>query len=232
VTAKTKETSPRRCPASGGYARGEETRARIVGAALKVFGEAGYLGASTREIAREAGVTPPALQYYFHSKAGLHRACAEFIIEHSAQGITTALAGAERVLAKRDGDAAVDALCDVLDAVIDASLFSGGSANWEKFAARVQSEHETPAALLMETRLIAPTRQVCARLVACATASPLNEAVRLQSLVILSQVLAFTVRRDLALHALDWPDFSGSRKHDIKAVLRTHTQAALKRRRA
>jgi AcrR family transcriptional regulator len=229
MTAKTKETSPRRCPPTGGYARGGETRARIVAAALKVFGEAGYAGAATREIAREAGVTPPALQYYFDSKAGLHRACAEFVIGHSAHGITAALAAAERVLADRDARAAVAALCDLMDALIDASLFSGGSANWEKFAARVQSEPETPAALLMETRLTAPTRNACARLVACALGSPLNEEMRLRSIVILSQALAFTVRRELALKGLGWSDFNGPRKADIKAALRAHTEAALRR---
>jgi AcrR family transcriptional regulator len=231
VNANSTDPSPRRRPSTGGYARGEETRARVVGAALKVFGQAGYLGASTREIAREAGVTPPALQYYFDSKEGLHRACAEFVIEHSAQGITAALASAERVLDDSNARAAADAICDLLDALIDASLFSGGSANWEKFAARVQSEPETPAAMLIESQLTAPTRQACARLVACALGSPLTDEVRLRSIVILSQGLAFTLRRELALQGLGWPDFDGQRKRDIKAVLRAHTQAALKRSR-
>ena len=34
--------------AEGGYQRGEETRARIIEAAVEVFGERGYDGASTR----------------------------------------------------------------------------------------------------------------------------------------------------------------------------------------
>src|SRR5581483_930159 len=72
---------PKRRPLSGGYARGAEQRARIIQAALRVFGEEGYERASTRMIAREAGIQPPALQYYFDSKEGLHRACAEFLVE-------------------------------------------------------------------------------------------------------------------------------------------------------
>ena len=60
----------RRHPAAGGYARGDETRSRIIAAALDVFGTHGFGGASTRMLAESAGVTLPALQYYFASKEG------------------------------------------------------------------------------------------------------------------------------------------------------------------
>ena len=65
----------------GGYARGEETRARIVTAALRMFGERGFDGASTRDIATSAGVNAPALQYYFDNKEGVYLACAEHIVK-------------------------------------------------------------------------------------------------------------------------------------------------------
>jgi len=42
-------------PRGRGYARGEETRARIVTTALRVFGEEGFNKASTRQIAADAG---------------------------------------------------------------------------------------------------------------------------------------------------------------------------------
>jgi len=38
---------------------------------MRLFGEKGYEGASTRDIAAAAGVNAPALQYYFDNK----RAC-------------------------------------------------------------------------------------------------------------------------------------------------------------
>ena len=71
----------RRRPADGGYARGDETRARIISAALDVFGTHGFGGASTRMLAERAGVTLPALHYYFDSKEGVYLACAEHIAE-------------------------------------------------------------------------------------------------------------------------------------------------------
>jgi AcrR family transcriptional regulator len=227
VSETARETAPRRSPPAGGYARGEETRARIIAAALKVFGDEGYERASTRQIAREAGVMPPALQYYFDSKEGLHLACGQFIIDISTQGFTSALEKAETILAKGGVQDAVNALCDILDTVLDASLFARGSPDWERFATRIQSERDSPAGALIQRRIAEPFRNVCARLVALATGSPLNDEARLRAIAIIGQVSAFHVYREGSLQLLGWPDFNGPRRDTIKAVLRAHTQAAL-----
>ncbi len=60
-----------RRPSAGGYARGDETRLRIIEAAIESFGEHGFEAASTRDIAARAGVNAPALQYYFENKEGV-----------------------------------------------------------------------------------------------------------------------------------------------------------------
>ena len=62
------QPKPLRRPLAGGYARGDETRLRITEAAIELFGEYGFDGASTRDIAARAGVNAPALQYYFENK--------------------------------------------------------------------------------------------------------------------------------------------------------------------
>jgi TetR/AcrR family transcriptional regulator, regulator of cefoperazone and chloramphenicol sensitivity len=49
-------------------------RNRLVMAALYVFAEKGYEGASTREICEQAGVNISSIRYYFGDKAGLYRA--------------------------------------------------------------------------------------------------------------------------------------------------------------
>ena len=53
------------------YANGLETRARILDAAVVVFGEHGYHGSSLRAIASVAGITHPGLLYQFPNKAAL-----------------------------------------------------------------------------------------------------------------------------------------------------------------
>lgn len=49
------------------------TRARLLAAAVAVFAERGYAGASVRAICQRAKANPAAIKYYFGSKEGLYR---------------------------------------------------------------------------------------------------------------------------------------------------------------
>jgi AcrR family transcriptional regulator len=59
---------PTRLPAA-------ERRRALVDAAMRVFSEGSYAGATTAEIAREAGVSEPILYRHFASKRDLYVAC-------------------------------------------------------------------------------------------------------------------------------------------------------------
>jgi len=50
-----------------------EARERLLGAALELFTQRGYAATSVREICLAAGVTKPALYYYFKSKEGIYQ---------------------------------------------------------------------------------------------------------------------------------------------------------------
>ena len=54
------------------------TRARILETATDLFAEKGYAGTYVREIVEKAGVSKPALYYYFKSKEGLFYAILEW----------------------------------------------------------------------------------------------------------------------------------------------------------
>ncbi|MDJ0866119.1 MAG: TetR family transcriptional regulator [Myxococcota bacterium] len=59
----------------------EGTRERILEAAVEAFAEKGFLGASTRDIARRAGTNQGLITYHFRSKEELWRAAADRIFE-------------------------------------------------------------------------------------------------------------------------------------------------------
>lgn len=59
----------------------EETRERILEAAVEAFAEMGFRGASTREIARRASTNQGLITYHFRSKEDLWRAAADGIFE-------------------------------------------------------------------------------------------------------------------------------------------------------
>src|SRR5258706_15302502 len=120
-----------RRPPEGGYARGDETRRRIIEAAVELFGENGFEGASTRDIAARAGVNAPALQYYFENKEGVYRACAEYIADEAWVNFEPVLAHAAQVLSN-DGDvpALIDAFIRIQEAVADRMFVKGcGTSN-------------------------------------------------------------------------------------------------------
>ncbi len=53
---------------------GEQSRERLLLAAMRLFGEQGYAKTSIREIAQAAGANVAAISYYFGDKASLYRA--------------------------------------------------------------------------------------------------------------------------------------------------------------
>jgi AcrR family transcriptional regulator len=77
--------------------RSLETRERLVEAALQVFASHGFEGATTREIARRAGVALAALPYHFTTKEALWRAAADRIFGLLGETFRKRLAGLEGV---------------------------------------------------------------------------------------------------------------------------------------
>ena len=66
--------------------RADQTRARILDAAVRQFSENGLAGARTEQIAEEAGVNKALLYYYFQGKDALYAAALESV----AQGVRDA----------------------------------------------------------------------------------------------------------------------------------------------
>ena len=62
----------------------DETRCRLLRAAVDVFAHHGYHGASTREICELAGANSAAIHYHFRDKAGLYRELFRLPIEWMA----------------------------------------------------------------------------------------------------------------------------------------------------
>ena len=58
----------------------EKNRAAILEAALDVFSQAGFRGATLDQIARAAGLSKPNLLYYFPSKEAIHNALLEGLL--------------------------------------------------------------------------------------------------------------------------------------------------------
>jgi TetR/AcrR family transcriptional regulator, regulator of cefoperazone and chloramphenicol sensitivity len=220
--------APRRRPAAGGYARGDAKRTRIIEAALRRFAEDGFEGASTRQIAQEAGVKPPALQYYFDGKEGLYAACLRHIVDAFSAAMRAVYARAAAI-GPGEADAARAIFCDLLDAMADFVFETAEREGWLRFHARVKAG-EAPGSVdkLAEARLEDELFAHGFRLVAIATGgSPEGIDTRLRCMAAMGTITAFHHERDSILARLAWPDLRGPRLARFKALLRRQAMAAL-----
>ena len=79
--------------AVAGRSDGLETRRAILDAALDLFSECSFDGASTRRIAEVAGVTQPLLNYHFAGKEELWRAAVDDLFERFRTSMQRRLTG-------------------------------------------------------------------------------------------------------------------------------------------
>jgi TetR/AcrR family transcriptional regulator, regulator of cefoperazone and chloramphenicol sensitivity len=104
-----------------------------------MFGQLGFEGASTRNIATLAGVNAPALQYYFDSKEGLFLACVEHMVDRVWEYMSGVIARAERLVVENaDVDDLIEAFCDIHAQLTQCMLMSRDNEDIRSFLARIQ----------------------------------------------------------------------------------------------
>src|SRR3984885_175972 len=201
---KKKKTAKVRAVASPGYRKGEETRQRILDAALKAFGEASFTAMTTRRIAQAAGVSLPTLQYYFGDKEGLYRACAETIVERYRRHTGAAAQAARASSEDRDAETTRAQLKTLIRALPGFLVGSTEAERWAQFVAR-ELRDPGPAFEILYESLWRPGVELIARLIARILGRPQNDpAARIQALLLISSLLAFQSGRSISLRTMHW----------------------------
>lgn len=219
----------RRRPAVGGYARGDETRARIISAALNVFGTHGFGGTSTRMLAECAGVTLPALHYYFDSKEGVYLACAEHIADRLDGRFRALTAGIAEALREASAPRArlLDMLLTFVEGFADFFLGAHELEKWVMFIIREQAQPTKAFDIIFE-RVMQRTFTTLAALVSRLIERPASDIeVRIRTFTLIGQLVFFRTAREAALRVTGWRDFDGERLKLVKRVLRAQIAAAL-----
>ena len=211
----------------GARQRGEDTRRRILEAALALFAAEGFDSASTRTIAEQAEVNLPAIQYYFGSKEGLYRAAIAHIGEQAAQAIAPIAARVHAALDAGEPTRAqlVNLLCEMVDALI--TLFLDDSLPEREsrslFVSRVEVEHTAaldPLNEVMRQLVLTPSTALVSRLL---DRPAEDEQVVLRTLMILGQAKIFCSRS--VVRTLGWQTVGEPRVELVKAFVHQHTRA-------
>jgi AcrR family transcriptional regulator len=206
---------------ASGQSRGEDTRRRILETALEVFATEGYEGASTRQLAVQAGVNLPAIQYYFGSKGGLFRAVIDYIIEGIETHMAPLAAEVRTALARPDGprEELVELLCRMLEAFV--SLVAAGPHMQAKrlLFARSEVEH-TPGLEDLHAsgmhHIFRPCYELVVRLLGVGND---DEAAELRAMALIGQVTMFCHTGALV------GGLTPERVRTIQCLVREHTQA-------
>ena len=192
-----------------------------------VFADEGYVGASTRRIAAEAGVNPPALQYYFDSKEGLHRACGQYIVDQVMGQLKPALDRARTALAGERSEA-VEVVCELVEQLIVLTLAKSDSESWSRFMGRCDTDDIGPASGVIEQGIAGPLKATAIALVAHALAlDPGAPDTRLRAILVLSQLNALHTKRDSILATMGWSAFSSENVAVLKRVFRDNVRRLL-----
>lgn len=178
--------------------RGEETRLRLLDAALELFAKDGFEGTSTRALADKAGANLPAIQYYFGSKEGLYRAVVDGIIAEIEAAVTPLAEEIRTRLADSNTTRAdlIDLLCQMLATVVALMLDENvpNRESRQKFFARMEAESDAAFDAFQASvfrNVFDPCRSIVGRLL---DQAPTGEQATLRTLTLIGQAKMFCGR--------------------------------------
>lgn len=191
-------------------ARNDGTREKLLLAALELFGQYGFEGASTRKLAERAGVNLQAINYYFANKRGLYNAVADYLIERLQNRVGERRRMVlERFAEAQSGGRPIDApeARGILTLLAEAmlTLFADDeSAVWVRYMVREQAE-PTEAFDRVYTGFMQPMLAAVHHLVGILLNSdPMSEQVRLRTLSLVGSLIIYRVGRATILREMDW----------------------------
>lgn len=223
-------TKQLRHPNSGGYARGDETRQRIIDSAIVLFGELGFEGASTRAIAKHAGVNTPALQYYFENKEGLYVTCADYLAEESYVWFEPLLKRIAEVK-NPDAEACIEMFCMMLDTVLERVLNNNSANQRRLFHVRIKmGQGPERASGRFNDKLVNHINQAGAELVArISGTSTDDERTQIRSLALFGLATTFyTMKHPVYSSGPADSEFPAARMALIKSTVREQCQVLMR----
>jgi TetR/AcrR family transcriptional regulator, regulator of cefoperazone and chloramphenicol sensitivity len=222
-------TSMRRHNAESGYPRGEETRARIIRTAIALFGEKGFAGVSTREIAKAAEVPAPSIQYYFENKEGLYGACLDDIQASALDAVRPALERIEELLAANAAtDRLIEGYCNVLDSLADFLFSAPDAASRALFVAQLRSSSAAQPTPERGSTLGKRIQDGCAAVILRIAQDGLtDEEAKLVCTTVNGQLFIIHVARGHVSELIGWDEITPARIDALKTVIRKQTTVVL-----
>lgn len=204
----------------------EQTRMALLRAALRLFGEQGFDGTSTRDIAAAAKANIGSIAYHFGGKEGLRAACAEHIVTtvRSLAAQATVLDGDPEAL---DEGAARARLEMALERMVTFIVAQPEAGEIVQFVLR-ELAHPTAALDIIYQGVFEPVHQRLCEVWASATGEPAeSERTRITVFTIIGQVVYFRIGREAVRRRMGWSEIGPAQAAKVVAVAKDNLAAIL-----
>jgi AcrR family transcriptional regulator len=201
----------------------EQTRKALIAAALRLFGEKGFDGTSTRDIAAAAKANIGSIAYHFGGKEGLRAACAAFIVETiqtvAAQALAAESAAESEAAAAGRLEAAVRRMVGFIIARPEAGAIV-------QFVLR-ELAHPTAALDTIYNGVFEPThRRLCEFWAEATGEDAESERTKIVVFTMIGQVIYFRIGREAVMRRMGWSEI-GPREADAVASVAADNLSAV-----
>ncbi|KQZ12736.1 TetR family transcriptional regulator [Mesorhizobium sp. Root554] len=206
----------------------EQTRGALVRAALKLFGQQGFEGTSTREIAAAAKANIGSIAYHFGGKEGLRLAAADFIVD-TIQAVATQAMGAAGAFPEKNltAEAAEAQLFAALDRMLAFIIARPEAGEIVQFILRELS-HPTAALDRIYDGVFEPTHKRLCRVWEQATGEPAeSDGAKLTVFTLIGQVVYFRIGREAVMRRMGWREIGDAEAQKVLAVTSDNLSAIL-----
>lgn len=220
MNAKHKDT-----PA--GRASSEKTRAALIEAGLRLFGEKGFAATSTREIAAAADANIGSIAYHFGGKEALRDACAAHIVEtirRAAGPVLTMPVPTEPAMAEMQ-------LRMVLERMGGFFLTGTEAGGFVRFILH-ELQFPTTALDIVYSGLFEPVHSRLCQVWAAATGEePESETVKIVVFTMIGQLVYFRIGREAVIRRMGWSGIGEQEARKVAAIAFENMMAVIAARR-
>jgi AcrR family transcriptional regulator len=201
------------------------TRTRLLETAIDVFGTYGYEAATTRMIAKAAGVNISSIPYYFDGKEGLYRA----MINHFVTLINSRINGIEMEISetafndKNAHQKASELFEQLLNEIITFMIGSPQALRMSRVILREQLDPSSAYHLIFEG-FMKGLLEAMANLLTVMQKNLSHRSAKLKAISILGQVIIFRFARETVIRAVDMEGYNSIETDEIRELILAQTR--------
>lgn len=191
---------------------------RLIDAGLEIFGTYNLEGATTRQLAEQAGVNQAAIPYYFGGKEGLYNAAIQHIFSTNFALIQPALENLEDQLSlkKFSKTEALAQLKKLLDAMMKVILTRKASSTWARIIMREQMQPTQAFDFIYNNGIRRLHTAVSTLLAIILERKPTDRILVLRAHMLIGQVLIFLAGRETIRRRLDLKGYTDDEVTEIR----------------